>query len=579
MSSPSDPLPPVTARPPRERILLVLLITCLVSAGILIWIVAATVPEHRPVVALAGGAVSLLLCTSITTAVHATWTARLFRQRATRLEADLDGRVAAVAEDHAAKVEDLRAEVDRITDHTLPEVVRHIRDGASAETALAKVEQPADPAQRRLLEAAAREIHRGERMRAATMSACANAAGRVQALTTSMLADLREMENRHDEKVLGDLLKIDHSTAQAGRLADSIAVLTGARSGRRWTKPIPMESVLRGALGRISAYQRVRTHSTCTSAVVGYAAEGIMHVLAEIMDNATNFSPPSEEVHVYVQEVHAGVVVTVEDSGLGMSEVTLRRAEQAVSAEAPDLTSLYGTRLGLTVVGSLARKHGLTVSFRPSSRGGTGVVIMIPQRLITMPREEEEPPRRTAALAQTLGAPAASPGDAAVPGFAAATGTSTVAARTNAAATVSAAPSASDDLPEDDEAALRTRPDDEPRIRPGARPGASFTGPSPAAPTDGPTGGSSRGDAGAGTVAGSRGRPAPLPKRTPGSTLARAAARRPPAELPARPRRPGAGTGFAAFREATRSGGTDGVQEKEDPASTSAPRRGDWRQG
>ncbi len=203
------------------------------------------------------------------------------------------------------------------------------------------------------------------------MSACANAAGRVQALATGMAADLREMEHRHaDEDVRGpDLLHLDHRNAQTGRIADSLAVLTGARSGRRWAKPIVMESVLRGAMGRISGYQRVRLHSTSEAAVAGHAAEGVMHALAELMDNAANFSPPTSEVHVYVEEVAAGIVITVEDGGLVMGDVALRRAEQAVSGEHGDLTTLSGTRLGLAVVGRLARKHGLQVSFRPSAHG------------------------------------------------------------------------------------------------------------------------------------------------------------------------------------------------------------------
>ncbi len=206
----------------------------------------------------------------------------------------------------------------------------------------------------------------------------------MQALATSMLADLRDMEHRHSaEDVLGDLLHLDHRTAQAGRLADSIAVLTGARSGRRWAKPIVMESILRGAMGRISGYQRIRLHSTSDVAIAGHAAEGVMHALAELLDNAANFSPPTAEVHVYVEEVPAGIVLTVEDSGLVMSDVQLRRAESAVSATDQDLAGLSGTRLGLAVVGRLARKHGLTVSFRPSARGGTGALMMLPQEIIT----------------------------------------------------------------------------------------------------------------------------------------------------------------------------------------------------
>ncbi|MBL7500061.1 sensor histidine kinase [Frankia sp. CNm7] len=285
------------------------------------------------------------------------------------------------------------AGIEQLAEDTLPKVVTQLRDGISVDEALASVPAPVDPSEQRIMRTLAEEVGRGERMRAAAMAACANAAGRVQALATSMLADLREMEERHGEEVLGDLLRLDHSTAQAGRLADSIAVLTGARSGRRWTKPIVMESILRGALGRISAYQRVRLHSTSTIAVAGYAAEGVMHALAELMDNATSFSPPSEEVHVYVEEVQAGVIVTIEDGGLVMGPAALRRAERAVSTTEPlDLTTLSGTRLGLAVVGVLARKHGLTVSFRPSSRGGTGVVVIIPRQLITQPRQEGAPP-------------------------------------------------------------------------------------------------------------------------------------------------------------------------------------------
>ncbi|MFB7864453.1 sensor histidine kinase [Streptomyces sp. NPDC056069] len=227
-------------------------------------------------------------------------------------------------------------------------------------------------------------LRRAESGRSAAMAAAANAAGRMQALATSMLADLREMENRHaDEDVLTDLLHLDHRTAQAGRLADSVAVLSGARSGRRWARPIGMESILRGAMGRISGYQRVRLHSTSDAAVAGHAAEGVMHALAELMDNAANFSPPTAEVHVYAEEVPAGVIIAVEDSGLVMSDVQQRRAEAAVGSAPQDLAGLSGTRLGLAVVGRLARKHGLTVSFRPSARGGTGALLMLPQELIS----------------------------------------------------------------------------------------------------------------------------------------------------------------------------------------------------
>ncbi|GAB3987113.1 ATP-binding protein [Actinoallomurus acanthiterrae] len=385
-------------RPPMDRALLVLLAAVIVTGGGCLVATASVPAADRAVVAAYTGVAALVICAALTLAAYGLQTARMLRDRMAVMESDLG----------------------RLSDQTLPAVVKRLRDGASTDTAMSAVEQPGDAIHRRILRTLVDEVGRGERMRAAAMTACANAAGRVQALATSMLADLREMENRHDEEVLGDLLKVDHATAQASRLADSIAVLTGARSGRRWTKPIVMESILRGAVGRISAYQRVRTHSTSSVAVAGYAAEGVMHALAELMDNATSFSPPSEEVHVYVEEVYAGVVVTIEDGGLGMSAAALERAERAVSSESLDLTTLSGTRLGLAVVGCLARKHGLTVSFRPSSRGGTGVVVMIPRQLITQaPVAVEGTPRTVGAgirqsVAERTG-PDAVPGDLAIP--------------------------------------------------------------------------------------------------------------------------------------------------------------------
>jgi hypothetical protein len=205
----------------------------------------------------------------------------------------------------------------------------------------------------------------------------------MQAQTTSTAALLREMEDTADPGTLAGLLEVDHHNAQVGRLADSIAVLTGARSGRRWARPIAMENVLRGAMSRINDYRRVQLHAPVEVAVVGYAAEAVIHVLAELIDNAAQFSPPTERVHVYVEEAHAGVVVAIEDSGIGMMPRALARAEAAIAAPAGDLSSVNGSRLGLAVVGQLARKHELQVSYRPSARGGTGVVVMIPRRLVT----------------------------------------------------------------------------------------------------------------------------------------------------------------------------------------------------
>lgn len=352
-------------RAPLAYLVRALAVPLVVTVPVAVWLVVAAPEAVRTPAAVGSGAGILALACAVAVAAQERWRARR-----------LAGQLAA-----------LRADAERFADEVLPAAADRIAAGETVDRALVAVREPLTGAQRRVLNLVADRVGSSESRRAAAMAVGANAAGRMQALATGMLADLRQMEHRHsDPAVLHDLLHLDHRTAQAGRLADSIAVLTGARSGRRWAKPIRMESILRGAMGRIAGYQRVRLHSTSEVAVVGHAAEGVMHALAELMDNAANFSPPTAEVHVYVEEVPAGTVITVEDSGLVMGEVALRRAQSAVALGSGDLTGLSGTRLGLTVVGRLARKHGLTVSFRPSARGGTGAVMMVPQELLTVPR-------------------------------------------------------------------------------------------------------------------------------------------------------------------------------------------------
>jgi signal transduction histidine kinase len=285
------------------------------------------------------------------------------------------------------EVDRAAAEHERLVRETLPAAVARLREGRSADTVLAEADLPRLPALRAPAESYIRELARSERRAAAAQAASAKALSRVQAKAVRMLADLREMQERHGEEVFGDLLKLDHSTSQLGLMTDRLALLMGGRSSRAWNKPIVMESILRGAAGRIAAYQRVRLHCSTRAAVSGFAAEGVMHLLAELMDNAANFSPPIDEVHVYVEHRSAGIVVTIEDSGLKMADAAMRRAEEAVTGRVTDLASLQGTRLGLAVVGRLAVKYGISVSYRPSSRGGTGVVVLLPLHLLAQQRD------------------------------------------------------------------------------------------------------------------------------------------------------------------------------------------------
>ncbi|MGW1254507.1 ATP-binding protein [Streptomyces sp. NPDC002513] len=435
-----------------------------VIAGLAVAAAVLTAPKAvRVPLAWGGGAAALVLCAAVALAAHGLRSARLTRRRLDTVTQD----AARLLQERARLAEDFSQERARLTDGFIEERVRlteeferergrlaeesereRVRRADASERERASLTDEFDRERDRLTAdlarltaentRLARSLRQAANARDAAVSVTANAAGRMQALATGTLADLRAMEERHsDEDVLADLLHLDHRTAQTGRLADSVAVLTGARSGRRWARPIVMESILRGAMGRISGYQRVRVHSSSEAAVAGHAAEGVMHALAELLDNAANFSPPTAEVHVYVEEVPSGVIVSVEDAGLVMSDVQLRRAERAVSGDVTDLSGLTGTRLGLAVVGRLARKHGLKVSFRPSARGGTGVLMLIPQDILSQPTPTPATEPGATPATEPGATPAAEPGGtpAARPAVARPAGTApdTVAAPASAA--------------------------------------------------------------------------------------------------------------------------------------------------
>ncbi|KEG41611.1 ATP-binding protein, partial [Streptomyces griseorubens] len=430
---------------------------------------------------------------------HAAELARLANERAeerTRVDDAHTAELARSAERHTA-------ELDRLTAQHTDELTKLTGEHTEERE---RLEEERDRLARERIRLAGENarlttrLREAEGARAAALAATANAAGRMQALATGMLADLRAMEEKHhDEEVLADLLHLDHRTAQAGRLADSVAVLTGARSGRRWARPIAMESILRGAMGRIAGYQRVRVHSASDTSVAGHAAEGVMHALAELLDNAANFSPPTAEVHVYVEEVPAGVIVSVEDSGLVMGEAQLRRAERAVSGESTELGGLTGTRLGLAVVGRLARRYGLRVSYRPSARGGTGVLVLLPQDILVpgdaTPLRPVTAPAANGTPARTLTATVKAAGEKEREASAASTVVSSAAKAATAAmpsGTNSAGPSAPTDAepsaPEASSGARGTEPsvtkDDQPSAAEDEAPTASQDR-TPTAPQDG----------------------------------------------------------------------------------------------
>ncbi|MFE0427666.1 ATP-binding protein, partial [Streptomyces sp. NPDC058953] len=274
----------------------------------------------------------------------------------------------------------------RLTTELLPTMLARVQRGEYPEDMLRTVDLP--PMHRSVLAASLDALSTEEDLRESAQRAFVNIARRVQAIIHQQALELREMEDRHGNSpaVFGDLLRIDHATALVGRLADSIAVLGGARPGRQWSRAVPLYSVLRGAMSRILDYQRVELHSVSEVAVVGPAVEPLIHAIAELLDNATRYSPPQTRVHLTAVDVNSGIAVEIEDGGVAMSEEARLRAERMLreAQEGIDLNDLGETpRLGLAVVGRLSRTYGFQVSLRSSAYGGVRAVLVVPKKLIT----------------------------------------------------------------------------------------------------------------------------------------------------------------------------------------------------
>ncbi|AXE25285.1 ATPase [Streptomyces globosus] len=219
-----------------------------------------------------------------------------------------------------------------------------------------------------------------------------NLARRSQVLVHKQLTLLDSMERRADDPAeLGDLFRLDHLTTRMRRHAESLIILSGAAPGRAWRMPVPLSAVVRAAVSEIEEYQRVEVRGLADAAVAGAAVADLTHLLAELIENAAQFSPPHTAVRVSGEPVGAGYVLEVEDRGLGMGRETLDEANRRI-AQSGALDLFDSDRLGLFVVSRLAARHGVRVHLRPSPYGGTTAVVLLPQPLLRGAPEEEPAP-------------------------------------------------------------------------------------------------------------------------------------------------------------------------------------------
>ncbi|MGW4349186.1 sensor histidine kinase [Streptomyces sp. NPDC004690] len=285
-------------------------------------------------------------------------------------------------------------EIAYLADEILPATVEYLRNGHTPREVFRDLID-GDPewhrlpdSQRAVVRMILGIVDHEENMRDSTQRSFVSIARRVQAIVHQQASELREMEEDHGRspEVFDDLLRIDHGTALIGRLADSVSVLGGGRPGRQWPNPVTLYSVLRGAMSRILEYRRIELHSIAKVNIKGTEVEPVIHAAAELLDNATRYSPPHTKVHVTAIEVQSGVAIEIEDGGVSLNEESRARIEKMLEeAKAGiDLQEIgEEPRLGLAVVGRLCTAYNMQVSLRSSAYGGVRAVLVVPSDMMT----------------------------------------------------------------------------------------------------------------------------------------------------------------------------------------------------
>jgi signal transduction histidine kinase len=320
---------------------------------------------------LAGGAGLLAVVVSVILLV---W----FGRKVTRDLTRLDDNVRGMAQERLPRVvEQLRRgdDVDVLAESPPPDT--------STIQEIARIAESFAAVQRAAVGAAVDQA----RMRKGVNQVFLNISMRSQSLLHRQLAMLDSMERRTGEaKALADLFRLDHLTTRMRRHAEGLIILSGATPGRGWRDPVPVVDVLRAAVAEVEDYVRVDVVSESQDLVAGNAVNDVIHLVAELIENATAFSPPNTRVEVRADRVGVGLVAEIEDRGLGLGADDIDDINRRL-ASPPEFDLADSEQLGLFVVGRLAAGHHIKVSLRPSAYGGITAVVLLPFGVIV--REED----------------------------------------------------------------------------------------------------------------------------------------------------------------------------------------------
>ncbi|HEV7650060.1 MAG TPA: nitrate- and nitrite sensing domain-containing protein [Actinophytocola sp.] len=287
----------------------------------------------------------------------------------------------------------LRHEALDLADHKLPELVEKVRAGADVRVddslklldhgrdEIGEVAEAFNKAQQTAVSAAVQEA----KTREGTNKVFLNIAHRSQVIVHRQLKVLDEAERgQEDPEQLEMLFQLDHLSTRARRNAENLIILGGGQPGRRWRNPVSLTELARGAAAETEHFARVKIAKLPPRAVNGPVVGDLVHLLAELIDNATSFSPPESRVEVRGNVVGRGVALEIEDQGLGIEPARIDELNTML-ASPPDFGIMALStepRLGLFVVARLAARHGISVSLRESAYGGTRAIVLVRAELL-----------------------------------------------------------------------------------------------------------------------------------------------------------------------------------------------------
>ncbi|MFI0140600.1 ATP-binding protein [Streptomyces luteogriseus] len=317
---------------------------------------------------------------------------RAYEERLAEQATSYEAQLADQAEVWQEQLTHQLAAVARLADEQLPDAMEKLRAGDAIDDLLptvsqcAKVSSELQAELRKLLRTSLIGLEAEFDRSTSAEQAVISIGNRIHVLTSKLRGRLHEMQGEHGRlpAVARGLMELDQELGPADSLAASIGVLGGSdRPGRQWQEPQRLLSVVRGGIGRIKDFHRIQVRHLPELGVDGGLVDHLTLVLAHLLDNAARYSPPTEPVLISGKEVPNGVGIEIQDSGKGLSEEKKREAEHALAGTAPG-AGLGGitedASIGLRVVGALARRYGIRVTFADSPWLGTSVVIVVPHK-------------------------------------------------------------------------------------------------------------------------------------------------------------------------------------------------------